>query len=334
MTEILTFANRDEYLKFVRNLKSKNRLHDTVEKRLTELLSMIFPDAHCTSEVAGILGGRNDLMQFFFNGRRVVFELFFSPSQVPQDLRLLEQNQADVKIAILLDGDINPKLADEYFRKKPEHFEYLWLWDVLNKKNESFCLARLREIIEENHVIVKIRKLLATPVGEYIEKSFQKQIENIEGHISSKPPQEFNFQELSGYEVASLIIVSQLHKIGIPREKLKPLFAWLKNSVEFAFTLVLHGFQAFLITDLKEYNAIWSDGDLADDLIRGAETHAKARVVMCLNEIINSVLKAAGMEPGELQWHFFHTYEEHIGHIEPPQWLKDAKEKFERGDAG
>jgi hypothetical protein len=94
-------------------------LRDPVEKRLVELLSMLFPDTHSTSEVTGILGGRNDLMQFFFNGRRVVFEVFFSPSQVPQDLRLLVQNHADVKIAILLDSDVNPKLADEYFRKKP-----------------------------------------------------------------------------------------------------------------------------------------------------------------------------------------------------------------------
>ena len=69
-------------------------------------------------------------MQFAFNGRRVVFEFFFSPSQVPQDLRLLEQAKADVKIAILLDSAINSKLADEYFHKKPDHFPFLWLSDA------------------------------------------------------------------------------------------------------------------------------------------------------------------------------------------------------------
>ena len=334
MTENQAFNTREEYLRFVRKLKSKNRLHGTVEKRLVELLSKIFPDAHSTSEVAGILGGRNDLMQFFFNGRRVVFELFFSPSQVPQDLRLLEQSHADVKIAILLDSDVNPKLADDYFRKKPDHFEYLWLWDVLNKDNEAFCLARLKEIITENHVIVRLRNLLATPTGEYIEKRLQSQLESVEEHLSLHPPRQLNLQELNGSGLAALIIVSELHKLGIPREKLRPIRAWLENGVEFAFTLVLHGFQAFLVTDLKEYNAIWSDGDFADDIILGAEDNAEARIVMCLNKVINTILKAGGMEPTQLQWHFFHTYNENIGHIEPAKYLKDAMEKPKDSEAG
>lgn len=317
MSEIPAFDNRQEYLNFVRDRKTSKHLHGTVEKRLIKLLSMIFPDAHSTSEVAGILGGRNDLMQFFFDGRRVVFELFFSPSQVPQDLRLLEQSHADVKIAVLLDSDVDPKLANEYFRKKPDHFEYLWLGDVLNRKNETFCLARLKEIITENHVIERMRKLLATPAGEYIEQRFQSQIESIEGRVSPNSLKGTNLNELSGIQLASRMIVTRLHKMGIPREKLLPLLAWLESSVEFAFTLVLFGFQAFLVTDLKEYNAIWSDGDFADDVILGAEDHSQARVVMCLNEIINAVLKAGGMESGELQWHFFHAYQENIGHIEP-----------------
>jgi len=94
------------------------------------------------------LGGRNDLIQFFPNGRCVVFELFVTVSQVPQDLRLLEQSDADVKIAILLDEEINSKLAKEYFRKKPNHFPYVWLSEVLMSERESKCLNRLREVIE------------------------------------------------------------------------------------------------------------------------------------------------------------------------------------------
>ncbi|MBC8505955.1 MAG: hypothetical protein H8D34_13920 [Chloroflexi bacterium] len=227
----------------------------------------------------------------------------------------------------LLDSDVNPKLADEYFRKKPNHFEYLWLWDVVDKKNEAFCLARLKEIITENHVMVRLRNLLATPAGEYIEQKLQSQLESIEERLSLHPPRKINLQELNGSQIAALIIVSELHKMGIPRERLKPLLAWLRNSVEFAFTLVLHGFQAFLVTDLKEYNAIWSDGDFANDIILGAEDNADARIVMCLNKVINTILKAGGMETAQLQWHFFHAYEENIGHIEPVKWLKDEMEK-------
>ena len=88
MVDVTVFEDEEEYKAFVKEAKSRRRLHGVVEQRLRVLLSKIFPDAHATQEVSGILGGRNDLMLFFFNGRRVVFELFFSPSQVPQDLRL------------------------------------------------------------------------------------------------------------------------------------------------------------------------------------------------------------------------------------------------------
>jgi hypothetical protein len=133
---------------YVDKEKKEKRLHSRVAERLSGLLKRLYPDSSPLPEVGGILGGRNDLIQFFPNGRRVVFELFATVSQVPQDLRLLEQSTADVKIAILLDGQINPDLAKEYFRKKPDHFPYLWLSDVLMPERESTCLEQLREMIE------------------------------------------------------------------------------------------------------------------------------------------------------------------------------------------
>lgn len=331
MTDITVFENEKEYKKFIKDIKSQNRLHGLVEKRLSELLALVYPEAHSTPEVSGVLGGRNDLMQFFFNRRRVVFELFFSQSQVPQDLRLLEQCNADVRIAVLLDHDINPNLADEYFRKKPDHFDYLWLRQVMVKDNERFCLARLKELIDENHVIVKLRKLLSTPAGSHIEKTFREQLELVEAKLSvTEPSKKIDPQSLNGQQLASLIVVKKLHQLGVPIEKLSPLLAWLQGAIEFAFTLVAHGFQAFLITDLKEHFAIWSDDDLADDLILGAEDKAEAKIVMCLNQIINDVFQAYGQERIPIQWHFFHAYAENIGHIEPVKWLKDAAEKIER----
>jgi hypothetical protein len=310
MSDKTVFQTHQEYIQFIKRLKSQKLLHTVVEKRLQELLYKIYPDSHSTTEVSGVLGGRNDLFQFFFNGRRVVFELFFSPSQVSQDLRLLEQSFADVKIAVLLDYDVNPKLADEYFRKKPDHFEFLWLKQVMSKQDERFCLARLKELIDENHVIRKFRDLLSTPAGELIQDKFSEQLEIIENKLLSAPTSQINLQELNGYQMASLMTVSRLHQLGIPKEKLRPLLAWLHNSIEFAFTLVSNGFQAFLITDLREYNAIWSDGDLADSLIIGAESEAQGRVVICLNEIVNTVFKALGLEAQSVQWHFPHTYKE------------------------
>lgn len=140
-----------EFQKFAADInqaKKERRLHSWVEERLSELLKHLYPNSSPVEEVGGILGGRNDLIQFFPNGQRVVFELFATVSQVPQDLRLLEHSAADAKIAILLDEQVNPHLAKEYFRKKPDHFPYLWLSDVLMPEHESRCLIRLREAIE------------------------------------------------------------------------------------------------------------------------------------------------------------------------------------------
>src|SRR5437773_1332502 len=145
MTDEAEFA---EFAEDVKRLKRRSQLHQTVEKRLSDILSRLFPESCSVQEVLGVLGGRNDLMQFFPNGGSVVFELFASPSQVPQDLRLLERSPADVKIAILLDRQIDPKLADKFFHSKPESFPFLWLSRVLMPKYEADCFKSLSDEIK------------------------------------------------------------------------------------------------------------------------------------------------------------------------------------------
>ena len=144
-------TNEAEFAEFagdVKRLKRRRQLHQTVEKRLSDILSRLFPESCSVQEVFGVLGGKNDLMQFFPNGGSIVFELFASPSQVPQDLRLLERSPADVKIAILLDRQIDPKLADKFFHSKPESFPFLWLSWVLMPKYEADCFQFLSDEIK------------------------------------------------------------------------------------------------------------------------------------------------------------------------------------------
>src|SRR5260370_3346480 len=141
-------ALADRFVTDVRNAIREKRLHSWVEERLVRLLKRLYPDSCPVPEVVGVLGGRNDLIQFFQNGRCVVFELFATVSQVPQDLRLLEQSSAVIKIAILLDEQINPKLAREYFRKKPNHFPYLWLSHVLLPQRDSKLLTQLPHTLQ------------------------------------------------------------------------------------------------------------------------------------------------------------------------------------------
>lgn len=140
----------EQFVEEAKKDKAAHRLHPLAEKRLISLLSQLYPSECTISEVAGVLGGRNDAMHFAFNGRRAAFEFFFSPSQVPEDLRLLERVRADVKMAILLDREIdNAKLANEYFHKKPDHFPYLWLSSLMLPSQEEVCLMHLREWLDE-----------------------------------------------------------------------------------------------------------------------------------------------------------------------------------------
>lgn len=317
--DVQLFTSFQEYRDFVSSKKNAKRLHSVAEQRLQSLLKYLHPDAYPASEVGGVLGGRNDMMQFFFNGRRVVFELFFSPSQVPQDLRLLEQCSADVKIAILLDYEIDPKLSDEYFHKKPDHFPFLWLKQLFLKDREVECMARLQELIDEDAPVIQLRRILSTPVGKHIGHQLVEQFQKLERQLGINPNTAPKLEELSLADLIVMYIISRINKLGVPANRLRGLKAWLDNSIEHGIHLVVAGFQAFLITNLDGRHAIWSDGDLADDLILGAERDDNAYVVMCLNKVINDFWEVVHLPRKELDWHFFHTYREHIGKI-IPRW--------------
>jgi hypothetical protein len=291
----------------------------------------MYPDAPTVPEVSGVLGGRNDLIQFFFNGRRVVFELFFSPSQVPQDLRLLELAQADVRIAVLLDKQIDPKLATEYCRKKPDHFPYLWLSRVLLPQYETYCCARLRELIDENAAVVRLRRILSHPAGEHFEKPFVKQLESIENALGINPTDTGKAKKnLTGGQVFSLLIIGHIKKLGVSIDRLCSLYIWLQDHIEEAFHSVTEGFQTFLVTDLRGQHAIWTDGDLVDNIIMGANEKDNANIIICLNKILNDIMVKKGYKKATVHWHLFYNYAENPMIIIPPtRMFQQDKSKVE-----
>jgi len=315
-----------EFAAFVKDKKGRQKLHALAEQRLADLLTKIYPDAATIPEVSGVLGGRNDLIQFFFSGRRVVFEMFFSPSQVPQDLRLLEQSSADVKVAILLDREVDPKLATEYFRKKPESFPFLWLSQVLVPRHAPVTLARLRELIDEDPTVTKLRRVLASPMGTKVEEYLRPQLEKLEKVVwpSVAVPR---LQDLTVGQMIALKSIARIGEMGVPVAKLRSLFEWLQESIDYAFTLVRLGMQAFLVTDLKGRHAIWSDADFADDVILGAENQDEPAIVLCLNKFINDAWRAHGLSPAPLRFHFKHSYyeiDELLRSQRPVESLPDA----------
>jgi hypothetical protein len=119
----LDHMDRTEFERFsdwVTTSLPKHQVHSAFQNALRSLLLAEFPNTTAIPEVYAVAGGRNDMVQYTQDGKRAVFELFCSPSQVPQDLRLLERVDAHWKVAVLLDEQVNTELAANFFRKKPE----------------------------------------------------------------------------------------------------------------------------------------------------------------------------------------------------------------------
>ncbi|GEM_PF-3479379 len=126
---------------------AKHQVHASFQNALRALLSAEFPGSTAVAEVYAVAGGRNDMVQYWQDGKRAVFELFCSPSQIPQDLRLLERAEAHWKIAVLLDEAVNPDLSAAFFHKKPEGLPFLWLSQVIMPTNATECRLKLRQLL-------------------------------------------------------------------------------------------------------------------------------------------------------------------------------------------
>lgn len=269
-------------------LKRAHQLHPAVEKRLTLLLKELYPNDHIVSEIGGILGGRNDLMQFSSSGKKIVFELFASPSQVPQDLRLLEQSIAEVRVAILLDPEVNQKLSDEYFRKKPDPFPFIWVKEVMVEEWRHICQARLRELIDDESVVRILRRVLSYPNGTIYGEQIKKNLINFENRLRAKSTSKTGDKPIrvTNLDCIAVDILMAMEKIGIPRDRLRSLFQWLTKIIPHAIEIRACNLSAYLSTDLNEHRAVWSDMDLKDELLI-CKAGFKPRVIFCLDQLID-----------------------------------------------
>lgn len=131
-------------------LKRERKLHPLAEERLATLLQEIWPDAYPKPEPGEMPAGRSDLAFYFPDGRYAVFEIFATRSQVPQDLRHLEQSNAQARIAILTDRVLdNGLIYNEYYGKKArDPFPVLDLSEILVVEYETVTKLKLKEYIE------------------------------------------------------------------------------------------------------------------------------------------------------------------------------------------
>jgi hypothetical protein len=146
-----SFQTLDELAAEFPTLKRGGKLHPLAKERLAMLLQGIWPDAYPKPEPGEMPAGRSDLALYFPDGRYAVFEIFVSVSQVPQDLRHLEQSAAAARIAILTDPLLdNGDIYSQYYAKKPrDPFPVLNLSEILVAQNETTTRQKLKEYIDE-----------------------------------------------------------------------------------------------------------------------------------------------------------------------------------------
>jgi hypothetical protein len=85
--------------------------------------------------------GRNDLLLFDFQGRKVLFEIFATKGQVSRDLRILDKTRADKKIAVIIDKEVDPGVWEQIHKEKPEG-NYAWF----SYLSCSLCLSSARRL--------------------------------------------------------------------------------------------------------------------------------------------------------------------------------------------
>lgn len=292
MSSILSTKFPD-YIERLLALRKAKELHTVVENKLIQILGIATPDLHPIKEIQGLPGGRNDLMLFDFNGRKVVFEVFATASQVSRDLLILYKTKADIKIAVILDKEADPKVFNNFLKQNPdEPFPFLFIGELFDDPPPTAGL-KLREIIIGDKEAL-FKRMLRAKISRV---SFLDWCRKNGIEVFSKS--DVTDGSISYAKVFMTVVIEKLKTQGISREKLKKLGIWLsqEKTLNYIFTTVDIGLNMFLYTDLDENFAAYSDLDLVD-WIRAGQNFSSPYVLMSLNAVIyeieNKCLKSGG----------------------------------------
>lgn len=249
------------YFKWIAEQRKAKLLHTTVEDRLVAVLSHALPEYLPVKEPQGLAGGRNDLLLFDFRGRKVLFEIFASHSQVSRDLRILDKTDAAVKISVVIDREVDSRVWDRIQKENPEsNYPFLFIRELFLHAAMQESYLKLRQIIAGDEEAQFLRWY-----RQRIDLSRFLEVWGREGlHILSK--KDIESKTISFLKVFNLVVVQRLQKLGMQPSKLEELVKWLSNEemAQFVFRKLGVGFNLILFTDLDEHMDIMSDIELLD----------------------------------------------------------------------
>lgn len=259
-------------------------MHPEVEKRLAELLSRIVPDYHPVAEPVGLAGGRNDLMLFEFSGRKALFEIFGTASQVSRDLRILDKTKADRKVAVIIDKDVDGAVFDKFLKENPEdNYPFLFVGELYEDPPIKVSL-KLRELVMGDEEAKFQRMLRARIPRQNFYEGLRK-----EG-IDVIVPGDGEAKNVTFKQVFVTLILLKCRELGVREEKLKRLGRWLSqdNVLKYTLARVNMGLNMILYTDFEGNMAVYADIELVD-WIRIANQLPELYVILSMNSIIHEI---------------------------------------------
>lgn len=171
-----------EYKADVLRLRRARALHKRAEESLTRVIRQVDRGAMAMPESATLSRGhRVDLRLQLADGRAVHAEVFASRATVSRDVNALTNSPAEVRMAILLDDDVDKTLADAYLhelasRNLPGDFFPVIKLSRLLAESESEDLEReLRTLLgiggHETGATIPLEALRAPATDWYVEKA-------------------------------------------------------------------------------------------------------------------------------------------------------------------
>jgi len=133
----ILFLDFNEYIEYIK--QNRKKLHTIAEQNLRIILKEICPETHPVSEINKD-GRRVDLIFFFdSNGHSIHFEIIASSGQVDNNSLSLERSSSDIQVALLIDGEIDPRVSTKYFRVNQDRFIHFNLsYIFMSSKIEDF----------------------------------------------------------------------------------------------------------------------------------------------------------------------------------------------------